>query len=253
MDINSPLTEVEFDQLDEFLMSEEAPSDTMDTSMLAGYLAPAGSGPNLVMPHQMLRWVWDTEGGEESPEFTSNKEAQTIIGLVLRHYQYVNQTLNTAPQDYEPRIMEREHEGRIVSVIDEWCMGYYIGIAADMSAWTPLLVSQPELFTTILLYGTDDGWQTLKTRPFSVEEHEAAAESLGDSVRRIHAFWLDQRRRQVARGEVPGIMPTLQPVRNPGKVGRNDPCPCGSGKKFKHCHAGKDAGGPTASSRTWVH
>jgi preprotein translocase subunit SecA len=31
-------------------------------------------------------------------------------------------------------------------------------------------------------------------------------------------------------------------VRNPkdptswGKVGRNEPCPCGSGKKFKHCH-----------------
>jgi len=21
-----------------------------------------------------------------------------------------------------------------------------------------------------------------------------------------------------------------------GAVGRNDPCPCGSGKKFKHCH-----------------
>ena len=20
------------------------------------------------------------------------------------------------------------------------------------------------------------------------------------------------------------------------RVGRNDPCPCGSGKKFKHCH-----------------
>ena len=27
-----------------------------------------------------------------------------------------------------------------------------------------------------------------------------------------------------------------QPVRNKGqKVGRNDPCPCGSGKKYKHC------------------
>ena len=25
-------------------------------------------------------------------------------------------------------------------------------------------------------------------------------------------------------------------VRRGGKVGRNDPCPCGSGKKFKHCH-----------------
>lgn len=29
-----------------------------------------------------------------------------------------------------------------------------------------------------------------------------------------------------------------EPVRNPLKeVGRNDPCPCGSGKKFKKCHA----------------
>ncbi|MBQ9726749.1 MAG: SEC-C domain-containing protein, partial [Kiritimatiellae bacterium] len=27
------------------------------------------------------------------------------------------------------------------------------------------------------------------------------------------------------------------PAANPyGKVGRNDPCPCGSGKKFKNCH-----------------
>ncbi|BBP05761.1 protein translocase subunit SecA [Sulfuriferula plumbiphila] len=27
-----------------------------------------------------------------------------------------------------------------------------------------------------------------------------------------------------------------QPIRNEDKVGRNDPCPCGSGKKYKHCH-----------------
>ncbi|MFC2097320.1 preprotein translocase subunit SecA [Bacteroidota bacterium] len=30
---------------------------------------------------------------------------------------------------------------------------------------------------------------------------------------------------------------SLQPVRKDPKVGRNDPCPCGSGKKFKNCHA----------------
>ncbi len=30
---------------------------------------------------------------------------------------------------------------------------------------------------------------------------------------------------------------SAQPVERPGpKVGRNDPCPCGSGKKYKHCH-----------------
>ncbi len=27
-----------------------------------------------------------------------------------------------------------------------------------------------------------------------------------------------------------------QPVRAGKKIGRNDPCPCGSGKKYKHCH-----------------
>ena len=31
--------------------------------------------------------------------------------------------------------------------------------------------------------------------------------------------------------------PKPQPfVRQGEKVGRNDPCPCGSGKKYKHCH-----------------
>jgi len=30
---------------------------------------------------------------------------------------------------------------------------------------------------------------------------------------------------------------TSQPyVRDGRKVGRNEPCPCGSGKKYKHCH-----------------
>jgi preprotein translocase subunit SecA len=28
----------------------------------------------------------------------------------------------------------------------------------------------------------------------------------------------------------------LAPSRGAPKVGRNDPCPCGSGKKFKQCH-----------------
>jgi preprotein translocase subunit SecA len=39
-----------------------------------------------------------------------------------------------------------------------------------------------------------------------------------------------------------GFMPSREPERNPsdpsswGKVGRNEVCPCGSGKKYKHCH-----------------
>jgi preprotein translocase subunit SecA len=38
-------------------------------------------------------------------------------------------------------------------------------------------------------------------------------------------------------GEAPAEEKKVQPtVRHTEKVGRNDPCPCGSGKKYKHCH-----------------
>jgi|GEM_PF-785059 len=38
-----------------------------------------------------------------------------------------------------------------------------------------------------------------------------------------------------ARDRIPDEPPTEQIVRNEGKLGRNDPCPCGSGKKYKKC------------------
>jgi preprotein translocase subunit SecA len=34
----------------------------------------------------------------------------------------------------------------------------------------------------------------------------------------------------------PGRLPVVTLKREAAKVGRNDPCPCGSGKKYKHCH-----------------
>ena len=55
----------ELDRLNNILQSHTA----MGASMLDGYLAAVASGPNLVMPDQMLRWIWDTENGEQAPEF----------------------------------------------------------------------------------------------------------------------------------------------------------------------------------------
>ena len=34
----------------------------------------------------------------------------------------------------------------------------------------------------------------------------------------------------------PPAPPKIQPVRVEQKINRNDPCPCGSGKKYKSCH-----------------
>jgi preprotein translocase subunit SecA len=44
------------------------------------------------------------------------------------------------------------------------------------------------------------------------------------------------------RPEMPGQPPReqapkpVQPIRVEKQIGRNDPCPCGSGKKYKQCH-----------------
>ncbi len=48
-------------------------------------------------------------------------------------------------------------------------------------------------------------------------------------------YGADEEAAQVQAGLV-GDEATAQIVRDAPKVGRNDPCPCGSGKKFKHCH-----------------
>lgn len=40
----------------------------------------------------------------------------------------------------------------------------------------------------------------------------------------------------MAEGELGGVAPVETFVRGAPKVGRNDPCPCGSGKKYKQCH-----------------
>ena len=41
-------------------------------------------------------------------------------------------------------------------------------------------------------------------------------------------------------GAAQGEQRAIEPIRNRGeKVGRNDPCPCGSGKKYKNCHMKK--------------
>ena len=49
-----------------------------------------------------------------------------------------------------------------------------------------------------------------------------------------------QARRPEGQGSEPGQQDApqqrVQPVRVDKKVGRNEPCPCGSGKKFKQCH-----------------
>ncbi|AME28190.1 UPF0149 family protein [Burkholderia sp. PAMC 26561] len=234
-----PLSEAEIEELDEFLMSDHVPDSSMDVSMIDGFITALVSGPNLVMPSTMLNWIWDADNGREAPQFSDALEYQRIVGLILRHWNDINDTLNASANDYEPLIMESRWEGRTMPVIDEWCEGYHKGLSIDAAGWTPLLAEHPEWFTAITLYGTESGWDELKARKDSVDQHEAFANSLADSARRIHRYWVEDRKLRIERDEMPvAIGPTgkREPLKRPPKAGRNEACPCGSGKKYKRCH-----------------
>lgn len=60
-------------------------------------------------------------------------------------------------------------------------------------------------------------------------------ERLNVNMQYKHAEWQAQAQDEVAVAE--SEVSTVTPfVRGQNKVGRNDPCPCGSGKKYKQCH-----------------
>lgn len=231
---SDPLTDDELEELDRFLLNVEGVDESMDISMLDGYFAAILSGPKTILPSEWLRWVWDTERGEDSPVYESLEQAQRIMGLLMRYTNHVAATLIEAPEDYEPLLMENPNDGHPLAVIDEWCTGYMKGLSLDVAGWLPVTVGHPDWLSTIILYGTEEGWEQLKRKTFSEDEHRQRATGLGDTVRKIHAHFLEQRRSDMARGVTTAVR--RQPIRNPEKVGRNDPCPCGSGKKYKQCH-----------------
>lgn len=71
---------------------------------------------------------------------------------------------------------------------------------------------------------------------FRMEETEAFQESLWTISATVHEAAPKAQAEQLSTN-AGGEVKVVDPIRNKGqKVGRNDPCPCGSGKKYKNCH-----------------
>lgn len=222
-DPNAPLADEELDELDRFLMSDAVNEEALDISMLDGFLTALAVGPNNLPPSLWMPVVW---GGPMRWE--SEAQAKRMMSLVFRHANDILFTLRSYPDEFEPLLYERDHHGETIPIIDEWCTGFVMGIELDEEAWQPLLESEEgdELLLPILLFGTESGWEQLRETPSLEERQGEFAAALGESVLAIMDWWLPARKAQsTVRREEP-------------KVGRNDPCPCGSGKKFKHCCGG---------------
>ena len=115
--------------------------------------------------------------------------------------------------------------GETVFVAQGWCWGFMEGIRSKYEAWEPQLDAIDALLLPVAALadlGDDDSeFHELLDDPDKVEE---LTDAIPESVLGIY---------RQSRSEAGG---SAQPFRRQmDKVGRNDPCPCGSGKKYKKC------------------
>src|SRR6202790_433366 len=149
---SGPLIDQEIEELDAFLLSDDGLENAMDVSGLDGFLCAVLSGPNVIMPSEWMRWVWDSTEGKQSPEFTSEKQAQRILDLLIRHANDIAVTLTQFPQYYEPLFLARAHKGRTVSIVDRGGLGLRqghrtrpFGLATALRSASRLVRGHPSL------------------------------------------------------------------------------------------------------------
>lgn len=108
----------------------------------------------------------------------------------------------------------------------DWAEGFMQAVTLRLAAWKPLLTSEKDmpLMVPILALCCDDDGEPLLDLPQDVENRlfAEAGDLIPETVLAIADYWRATR------------TAPMRPASGP-KIGRNDPCPCGSGKKFKKC------------------
>lgn len=241
-----PLSEADFDALGELLAADWAPDTTMDPEQLDGFLAGVICAPQLVLPTAFLPAIF---GGEE-PEFPDMATAQRFFDLLMRRHNQIAQALNAPierlddPRAYVPLLVDWDAHKDIAQQIAEagdaprlprygelWARGFLHAVETTREDWEAAPAEDEEsaqvvedaLAAIVALVPEDDedaGSGSAEDRDELVAEALIAAYDLRE-------YW---REAQFERERV------KEPIRRQTKIGRNDPCPCGSGRKYKLCH-----------------
>ncbi|MBC8191625.1 MAG: UPF0149 family protein [FCB group bacterium] len=222
-DIQAPLSDKEMDELGDFLISEKTPESTMDIAMLDGFLTALAIGPNTVLPSQWMPAVW----GDEEIVWESMEEAQKILSTIHRLMNQIIYGFDLKPIDFQPIFYESTHTGKRIPIYDEWCMGFVRGMLLSPKEWQSIKDAdiEPDPLGPIILFGTKEGWELLEKGPASSVPHEDWEELIHKGIGMVYEYWIPFRK-AIHQTKIRTVEP---------KVGRNEPCPCGSGKKFKHC------------------
>ena len=230
MTTHIPLSEAELERLDTFLMSPRTPDATMDVETLDGFLVAITIGPEEISEDEWLPGVFDGQ----PPEFSDQQEADDILGLIRRHAATVAAAFSVKSRNntgeepvYYPLILEDEgvDEKWKETVGQYWASGFAVGISVREEPWHAFFDDSEEFAQSIdsileLVPDIDPD-----VEPMTIGQREKRLAELPWRVEDVMYSWLDRR-----------FSPVAQVINETPKVGRNDPCPCGSGKKFKKCH-----------------
>jgi uncharacterized protein len=220
--LDQPLSDTEIETLDAFLMSDSTSEEVLAIDELHGYLTATVCCPVPVMPSDWLAGVWQTE---EGPQFESPEQAQEIMAPIMRMHNDIADALRVG-EEFGPLMLKNTFEsGETVVVAQGWCWGFMEGMRAQFDAWEPHLDMNNELVVPIAVLarlGDDDA--ELQELLGDQEKVSELTDAIAESAAAVYEF-----SRSAADGPP-------QPYRRQAtKVGRNDPCPCGSGKKYKKC------------------
>ena len=228
-DLTELLSADELEELERFLVHEvPIDIDCMTLDELDGFLHAIAIGPETVMPSRWLPKVWGLEDRGLMPPVNSLERANHLLGLVMRHYNSIISHLEQMPDGLQAIFGTDQNQEGEYEDAGMWAHGFIEGVKLSHEAWQPLLRSQKgqEWYRPLQLLGDDDVTMAHSNLLATKEQVEALNQQAVDSVMQMHAYWLPLRRAVAERQAAQAIGK---------KVGRNEPCPCGSGKKFKKC------------------
>jgi len=200
----------------------------MNVEELDGFFAALIAGPEVVLPSEYLPGVFGGEL-EEACEFESLQEAKQIFDLLMRHWNTIARTLNQG-EVYLPVLWEGA-DGTCRG--NDWARGFLQGVDMRREGRSALINDKEHdgtLLPMLMLYYEHDEDPELRPQPISAELREELIVHMAAGL--LHAYqYFRMARQSGAVGQNSG---------RPAKVqtGRNDPCPCGSGKKYKRCCGG---------------
>ncbi|WP_333897031.1 YecA family protein [Mixta calida] len=215
-----PLTEKELQWLDEILEKYGSDESIVDVAELDGLLTAVLSGPRTIEPSEWLVALWG--GQNRVPKWSNEREMNRFMELCFQHMNDIADRLAEFPDQFDPLFGVRETEGEDFTVVEEWCFGYMRGVA--LSDWSALPEALQPALDAIALHGKEENFPQLEA--LSPEEMEERFAAIRPAALALHDYWIAQ----------PEAVPEpQQPIIAEQKPGRNDPCFCGSGKKYKQC------------------